>query len=461
MITSRCILRAMPGNKSVFPEDFVWGAATASYRIEGAANEDGRGESIWDRFSHTPGNVDNGDTGDIAADHYHRWKEDIKIMKEIGLHAYRFSVAWPRIFPTGRGQVIEKGLDFYRRLVDGLLDAGIQPYGTLYHWDLPQALQDEGGWPARSTAEAFVDYADLVTRALGDRVVSWATFNEPMVSAYVGYLIGRHAPGHQDMEEMLAASHHLLLAHGWSISVIRANTPKAKVGIVLNLQQHVPASPSPADHKAAWTGDGVQNRWYLDPISGRGYPRDVLEYFGKPMKAIKDGDLDTIATRIDFLGINHYFRTIDRNSQIPGSNNDPISLHESTDKSEMGWEIYPQGMFDILMRVHMDYQFPEYYLTENGIAVDDHVEGGKVHDLRRIDYHREYLKWAGRAIEVGVPLKGYFAWSLLDNFEWGYGFAKRFGLVYVDYETQKRILKDSASFYNEVIKTNGGSLNDG
>jgi beta-glucosidase len=281
-----------------------------------------------------------------------------------------------------------------------------------------------------------------------------------MVSAYVGYLIGRHAPGHQDMEEMMAASHHLLLAHGLSVPVIRANAPKAKVGIVLNLQTHVPASPSPADRKAAWTGDGVQNRWYLDPITGRGYPQDMIDYFGKPMKVIQADDLEKIATRIDFLGVNHYLRAIERSPEVLESENDPITLQPNEDKSEMDWEVYPQGIFDILLRVHQDYHFPEYYITENGIAVDDHVgSDGKVHDQRRIDYHRDYLKWARKAIEVGVPLKGYFAWSLLDNFEWGYGYSKRFGLIHIDYQTQKRTLKDSAHFYSNAIKTNGESLN--
>lgn len=451
----------MSDKSSSFPKGFIWGAATASYQIEGAAKEDGRGESIWDRFSHTPGNVDNGDTGDVAADHYYRWKEDIQIMKQIGLQAYRFSVAWPRIFPNGRGQVNQKGLDFYSRLVDGLLEAGIQPYGTLYHWDLPQALEDEGGWPARSTAEAFLPFADAMTRALGDRVVSWATFNEPMVSAYMGYLIGRHAPGRQDVQEMMAASHHLLLAHGMALPVIRANAPKAKVGIVLNLQLHVPASHSAADRKAARIGDGVQNRWYLDPIAGRGYPQDMIEHFGKPMLAVQNGDLEKIAAPIDFLGVNHYFRTVERSTEVPESQNEPVVVQAGEDRSEMGWEVYPQGLFDILMRVHLDYQFPEYYVTENGIAVDDQLDAeGQVQDTRRIDYHREYLKWAGKAIEVGVPLKGYFAWSLLDNFEWGYGYAKRFGLVYVDYKTQQRTLKESAHYYKRVIASNGAVLFD-
>lgn len=449
----------MSAENGFFPKDFLWGAATASYQIEGAANEDGRGESIWDRFSHTPGNVENGDTGDVAADHYHRWQDDIKLMKELGLQAYRFSIAWPRIFPTGRGALNEIGLDFYSRLVDALLEAGIQPFATLYHWDLPQVLQDEGGWPARSTAEAFAEYADVVTRALGDRVVAWATFNEPMVSAFVGYLIGRHAPGHQDVDEMLAATHHLLLAHGLAVPAIRANAPKSQVGIVLNLQPHVPASNSPADLRAAWYGDGFQNRMWLDPLTGRGYPQDVIEHLDRPKKFVQTGDLETVAKPLDYLGVNHYFRTIERSQEIPEAENEPRLVHLSDDKSDMDWEIYPPAMRDILLRVHLVYRFPRYYITENGLALPDKVNSnGRVEDPRRIAYHRDYLLAAHQAMEAGVPLAGYFAWSLMDNFEWGYGYGKRFGLIHVDYETQKRTLKDSAHYYRKVIQTNGEAL---
>jgi len=449
----------MADTNSVFPENFIWGAATASYQIEGAANEDGRGESIWDRFSHTPGNVDNGDTGDVAADHYHRWPDDIKIMKELGLQAYRFSVAWPRIFPKGRGQLNEPGLDFYSRLIDGLLEAGIQPFATLYHWDLPQALQDEGGWPVRSTAEAFANYADIVTRALGDRVAAWATLNEPMVSAFVGHMIGRHAPGHQDADEMLASAHHLLLAHGLALPAMRANAPKSKLGIVLNLQQHMPASGSDADRKEARLWDGNQNRMYLDPLSGRGYPQDVIAHYGRPMDFVKDGDMEIIARPIDYLGVNHYFRSVHRSPAIPDADNEPVTVQTLADVSEMGWEIYPPSMFDILMRVHLDYYFPEIYITENGVALPDRMNGqGEVHDARRIAYTRGHLLAAKSAMDLGVPLRGYFAWSFLDNFEWGYGYSKRFGLVWVDYETQQRVLKDSAKFYRKVIETNGAAL---
>ncbi|MEX2162499.1 MAG: GH1 family beta-glucosidase [Anaerolineales bacterium] len=451
----------MSDNNALFPNDFVWGAATAAYQIEGAWNEDGRGESIWDRFSHTPGNVDNGDTGDEACDHYHRWQEDIGIMKQIGLQAYRFSIAWPRIFPIGRGRLNEPGLDFYDRLVDGLLEAGIQPFATLYHWDLPQTLQDKGGWPARSTAEAFVEYANAVTRVLGDRVAAWATFNEPMVTAFVGYMIGRHAPGHEDVDEMLAATHHLLLAHGQAVPVIRANAPKSKVGIVLNLQQHVPASNSLADRKAAWLGDGIQNRMWLDPLNGRGYPQDLLAHFGRPAGYVREGDINLFAAPLDYLGINHYFRTVERSTAIPESENEPRSVHVGEDKSEMDWEIYPPGMFDIMLRVHSIYHYPEYYITENGVAVPDQLsKKGEVQDARRIAYFRDYILSAQRAMAAGVPLKGYFAWSLMDNFEWGFGYGKRFGLVWVDYTTQKRVLKESAKFYSKVIQTNGKALID-
>ena len=438
-----------------FPPDFVWGAATAAYQIEGAWAEDGKGENIWDRFSHTPGKVENGDTGDVACDHYHRWKDDIGLMKKIGIQAYRFSISWGRILPEGRGEVNPSGIDFYSRLVDGLLENQIEPFITLYHWDLPQVLQDRGGWPARSTAEAFVEYADLVSRNLGDRVKNWTTFNEPFVSALVGYLEGRHAPGHQDIDEMLATAHHILLAHGWSVPVIRANATKPEVGIVLNLNSVHPASRSAADRAAAWRDDGIVNRWYLDPLEGRGYPKDIVEHFGRPMEFIQDGDLKTIAVPIDYLGVNYYTRGIARSKDLPEIENEPQTLFANPNPTEMGWEVYPQGLFEILGRIHFDYNFPKLYITENGAAYPDTLnEEGLVIDPLRIAYYQAHLKSVSQAIAMGVPVKGYFAWSFMDNFEWAHGYSKRFGLIYVDFESQKRILKSSAEYYRDVIEAN-------
>lgn len=435
-----------------FPDGFLWGAATAAYQIEGAHDEDGRGESIWDRFSHTPGKVFEGHTGDRACDHYHRWQDDIKLMQELGLQAYRFSIAWARVLPQGHGKVNQKGLDFYSRLVDGLLDAGIVPYATLYHWDLPQALQDRGGWPARSTAEAFAEYADVASRHLGDRVASWATLNEPQVSADAGYLQGRHAPGHTSLEEMMATTHHLLLAHGLAVPVLRRNAPQAQVGIVLNLQPHVPASARAVDVSAARVGDAMQNRRFLDPLAGRGYPDEVLAMYDGPRDFVQAGDMELIAAPIDYLGVNHYFRTVHRSADTPDEEvTTPVGSH----KTEMGWEVYPPGLEEILVRLHKDYSFPAYYVTENGAAFADTVsEDGQVHDPHRVEYLRNYLRHAQRAIEAGVPLKGYFAWSLMDNFEWAWGYSRRFGIVYVDYETQTRIIKDSGRLYTRVIKEN-------
>ena len=439
---------------TTFPDDFIWGTATSSYQIEGAYDEDGRGESIWDRFSHTPGKIADGTTGDIAADHYHRYPEDIAIMQQIGVGAYRFSIAWPRILPQGRGAVNQKGLDFYNRLVDALLEAGITPYPTLYHWDLPQTLQDEGGWTVRSTAEAFAEYAAVVARSLGDRVRNWMTLNEPHVSAVDGYLKGEHAPGHTDLDEMLAAAHHLLLGHGLALPVLREIVPDGAFGIVYNLSMQMPASNSDADRKAAYHADGTLNRWFLDPLAGRGYPCDVIADLGRPMDFVQDGDLSIIAQPIDFLGINYYARGVVRSEAIPESENDPPHTIASDDVTSMGWEVYPDGLYDILCRVHFDYRFPKLFVTENGAAYDDVVgPDGQVDDPERIRYLRGHLTSVARAIAAGVPVRGYFEWSLLDNFEWGRGLSKRFGIVYVDFETLERIPKASAAYYGRVIDT--------
>lgn len=437
-----------------FPQDFLWGAATSSYQIEGAWNEDGKGESIWDRFSHTPGKVFNGDTGDVACDHYHRWQDDITLMKSLGLRAYRFSIAWPRIFPAGRGAVNSAGLDFYNRLVDGLLEAGITPFVTLYHWDLPQTLQDEGGWPVRSTAEAYVEYADTVSRALGDRAKNWITFNEPWVSAFVGHWEGRHAPGHTDLHEALATAHHLMLAHGWAVPQIRANCPDGQVGITLNLSPHMPASPGTADRAAARFADGHNNRWFLDPLHGRGYPQDMVDAFGDTMDFVQPDDLETISVPMDFLGVNYYTRGIAR-AGIDEDKNAERTVFRGDEITEMDWEVYPEGLYDLLGRLHFDYRIPAIYITENGAAFNDTVApDGTIDDPQRLSYIKRHLEMAHRAIAAGVPLRGYFVWSLMDNFEWALGYSKRFGIVHVDYQTQKRTLKSSAKWYRQVIQEN-------
>jgi beta-glucosidase len=350
--------------KSDFPAGFAWGAATASYQIEGAWDEDGKGESVWDRFSHTPGKVLNGDTGDVACDHYHRWREDVTLMRDLGLNAYRFSIAWPRILPGGAGRVNPPGLDFYSRLTDALLEAGIEPFATLYHWDLPQALQDRGGWPERSVIEAFAEYAEVVSRRLGDRIQAWTTLNEPWVNAFIGYQVGRHAPGETDLGRALAAAHHMLLAHAAAVPVLRANAPGARVGIVLNLTPQHPASPSQADRQAATWMDGYINRWFLDPLTGREYPADMVE--SMPVEAfVQPGDMQAIARPLDFVGVNYYTRNIVRSEAIPESENAPQAVFPVGEMTEMDWEVYPEGLLQTLGRLHFEYKFPAIYVTEN------------------------------------------------------------------------------------------------
>ena len=437
-----------------FPKDFVWGAATASYQIEGAWNEDEKGESIWDRFSHTPGKVQAGDTGDMACDHYHRWEDDLKIIKKLGLKAYRFSTAWPRVLPSGTGTVSEAGLDFYSKLVDGLLKLDVEPYITLYHWDLPQKLQDKGGWPARDIVDAFVEYADLVSRVLGDRVKNWITLNEPWVSAFVGYEHGAHAPGHKSRHEALAAAHHLLLAHGQAVPVIRSNSRDSRVGITLNLTPQVPASPSIADRAAANWVDGYINRWFLDPLVGRGYPQDMVNDYGDEMAFVQPGDLETASVPLDFIGINYYHRNIVRSEKVSEEENAPRTVIRG-DVTEMGWEVHPESLYKMLGRLYFDYDFPVIHITENGAAYNDEVNAdGEVDDPKRLSYIRRHLQQVHRAIEAGIPVQGYFAWSLMDNFEWAYGYSKRFGLTYVDYQTQQRIIKSSSKWYSQVVQNN-------
>ncbi|MEI6045621.1 MAG: GH1 family beta-glucosidase [Chloroflexota bacterium] len=439
-----------------FPAGFLWGAATASYQIEGAWNEDGKGEGIWDRFAHTPGKIQNGDTGDLSCDHYHRWQQDLRLMQELGLKAYRFSISWPRVIPQGSGQVNGKGLDFYDRLVDGLLEAGIAPFITLYHWDLPQALQAKGGWTARDTAYAFAEYADVMAKRLGDRVDNWITFNEPWVAAFLGHLYGEHAPGLKEPKAAFAAAHHQLLAHGLAVPALRARCKsQAQIGITLDLTPAEPATTSEADNEAAIRVDKFKNRWFLDPIYRGTYPEGVAERLGGAPLPIQANDLQLISAPLDFLGVNYYSRTIARDDSARGGSDTAHLRLEKVERTEMGWEIYPAGLYDLLTRLHHDYKPNRLYITENGAAFADQVDSdGEIDDSRRVAFLRDHFSAAQQAIRAGVPLEGYFVWSLLDNFEWAWGFSKRFGLIYLDYKTLQRTIKRSGYFYKAVIAAN-------
>ena len=447
-----------------FPPGFTFGVATSSYQIEGAHQADGRGPSIWDTFCRTPGAVAQGDTGDVACDHFHRWSSDIGLMRQLGVSAYRFSVAWPRVFPTGAEPTPHAaGLDFYDRLVDGLLDAGIAPWVTLYHWDLPQGLQDLGGWPDRRLVDHFVRYADAVSRRLGDRVGHWITHNEPWCASILGHADGHHAPGHRDWGEALAAAHHLLLSHGRAVPVIRANAPGAKVGITLNLSPAFPASESEADREAARHFDGTMNRWFLDPCFGRPYPADMVRDYQRmgrlpagPLPFLREGDIDEIAVDTDFLGVNYYSRAIARSETIAEADNAPRTLEEPGPErqTDMGWEVYPDGLRALLLRVADDYPVDQLVITENGAAWPEGPDAdGRVRDTRRQAYLRAHLEACLEAIDGGAPLAGYFAWSLMDNFEWAFGYEKRFGLVHVDFDTLVRTVKDSGRWYADVARS--------
>lgn len=438
----------MPTPQSSFPPDFVWGAATASYQIEGAIHEDGRGESVWDRFSATPGKVRGGDTGAVACDFYNRYRDDVSLMRDLGLDAFRFSISWPRVLPKGRGAVNQRGLDFYDRLVDELLACEIEPFATLFHWDSPQALEDTGGWSERATAEAFAEYADAVASRLGDRVRHWITHNEPWVYAWIGHAWGEHAPGRTSEVDAVAAAHHLLLSHGMAVDVIRRHAPDAQVGITLNLSHAYAASDSPEDEAAAWQVDGEGNRWFLDPIFRGSYPADLLARNEQVAPFVQDGDFDVISAPIDFLGINNYFRFV----ISAGTDGPSMRRHHDEPVTDMGWEVYPDGLRRLLVRVANDYAPPAIYVTENGAAFGDvRVHDGRVHDPERVAYLESYIGAVGDAIADGAPVKGYFVWSLLDNFEWAHGYSKRFGIVYIDYPTLERVPKDSFYWYRDFI----------
>jgi beta-glucosidase len=438
-----------------FPDGWVWGAATAAYQIEGAVREGGRGVSIWDTFSHTPGKTANGDTGDVACDHYHLFPEDVALMRELGLGGYRFSIAWPRIFPTGSGRPNAEGLDFYRRLIDELHAVGITPYVTLYHWDLPRALQDRGGWGNRDTALRFGEYAHTVITALGSGVQHWFTINEPWVAAFLGHWMGVHAPGARDLDLALLAAHNLLLAHGEGMSALRSEMrPGDEAGIALNLAPCQPAGDSNADLEAAERGDGFMNRWFLDALYRGQYPEDMVRLYGDAMPEIAPGDMDLIAQPTDVLGVNYYTRSL----LAYDARALPLQTRRvappDAPVTAMGWEVYPEGLYQVLSRVHADYGPSRMLVTENGAAYDDVVVDGYVDDADRESFLREHLLQAYRAVEEGVPLGGYFVWSLLDNFEWAWGYGKRFGVIYVDYATQERIVKRSGRWYAEMTREN-------
>jgi beta-glucosidase len=466
---------ALAGTDLAFPSGFLLGAATAAYQVEGAVAADGRGRSIWDTFAHTPGKVLNDHTGDVAVEHYRRFRDDVALMADLGLGAYRFSVSWPRVQPDGRGAVNQAGLDFYRRLVDALLEAAIEPWLTLYHWDLPQALEDTGGWPARDTAFRFAEFAAAVHDAVGDRVRYWTTVNEPWCAAFLGYASGEHAPGRREPAAAVRAAHHLLLAHGLATLALRAQDASSQVGIGLNLYAVSPASGEQADLDAARRIDGLQNRFFLDAVLHGRYPSDVLEDLravaGEDL--VRDGDLATIATPLDMLGVNYYSRftvsgrpagrasaaAAPTDSGSPWVGSEHVGFVDSgLPVTGMGWEIDDSGLLEVLVRLAREYPPIPLAVTENGAAFHDEIAAdGGVHDPERLAYLQAHMGACRQAIAAGVPLHGFFAWSLMDNFEWAWGYTKRFGLVYVDFDTQERIIKDSGRWFSAMARLNASA----
>lgn len=439
-----------------FPDGFIWGAAASAYQIEGGWNEDGKGLSIWDIFCRKPGKIKDGSSGDVTCDHYHRWAGDVRLMAELGLKAYRFSISWSRVLPQGAGKVNTAGLDFYDRLVDALLAAGIEPFATLFHYDLPQALQDHGGWVKRETADHFAEYARVVAQRLGDRVTYWITHNEPYVTAVAGHLSGEHAPGKRNPFIVLAAAHHLLLSHGLAVGALRATCRRpTRIGIALNLSPVYPASDSEKDRQAARRFDGALNRTFLDPLLRGRYPEDMQALFGLLFPTIHPGDMERIAAPLDFVGVNYYSRIVVRHHcLVPLLRGWPVRP-QGSEYSEM-WEIYPPGIYDLLSRIWQDYKPAEIMVTENGICVPDYLDAdGQVRDGRRVRYLHDHIAQVHRAMADGVPVRGYLVWSLLDNFEWALGYRMRFGLTYVDYVTQARTIKDSGRWFAQVIQDNG------
>ena len=444
---------------TAFPPGFLWGAATSAYQIEGSPLADGAGPSIWHRFVRTPGLVAGGDTGDVACDHYRRFSDDVALMKSLGLTAYRFSIAWARVLPEGRGRVNAAGLGFYERLVDALLAAGIRPMATLYHWDLPAALDDRGGWLNPDIADWFADYARVVFRALDDRVPLWATLNEPWVVTDGGYLHGALAPGHRNRFEAPIASHQLLRAHAKAVQAYRTEGRHA-VGLVVNIEPKVPATQDPADLAATERAHAYMNRQYLDPVLLGRYPEEMREVFGEAWPEWPQADMALIREPIDFLGINYYTRNVVRHDDAAWPVRASMVRQKQATYTETGWEVFPRGLTDTLLWIKQRYGAVPQYVTENGAALYDPpvAEGGRIADPLRVDYYRKHLGAVADALRQGVDLRGYFAWSLLDNLEWSLGFSKRFGIVHVNFETQQRTLKDSARYYADVVARHGAGL---
>jgi beta-glucosidase len=439
----------------MFPDGFIWGASTSAYQIEGAWDEDGKGRSIWDTFVHEPGHVYQGETGDMAADHYHRWQEDLDLIKALNLNAYRFSIAWTRILPEGSGAVNQKGLDFYSRLIDRLLELGIQPFPTLFHYDLPQVLQDKGGWPERETAERFGEYAAVLGKAYGDRIQYWITHNEPSVTAFLGYYLGMHAPGIQDLAAALKSIHHVLLSHGLAVRELRRFArPGAQIGAAINLTPVTPATDSTLDHQAAVRYDALLNRIVLDPLLLGRYPAELSAILEANLAGDMQADMKIMAIPTDYLGVNYYSRAvIQHDPSVPLL--EASQVHPTGNEYSMMWEIYPEGLYDLLVRIQKDYNPARILITENGVPVPEDVDfDGRIRDERRVRYLHNHLIQTNKAMLAGVPVEGYFVWSLLDNFEWALGYRQRFGLIHVDFETQNRTIKDSGHWFSEIALTN-------
>ncbi len=440
-------------SKSEFPDDFMWGCSTSSFQIEGAASEAGRVPSIWDHFAEQAGRIRDGSDARVACDHYHRWQEDLDIAQRMGLNAYRFSISWPRVITDATGTINEEGLQFYSDLVDGMLARGLQPWATLYHWDLPQYLQEQGGWENRATVYAYLNFADVVSRRLGDRIKNWITHNEPWCTAMHGNWDGMHAPGKRDFRVALQVCHHVLLSHGLAVPLLRQNVPDAKVGIALSLHPLRPATTAAKDVEATRRHDGLRNRWFLDPLHGRGYPQDIWDLAGAAAPQVQRGDLEAIAAPLDFLGVNYYFPEViqDAPEKPPLATN--VVHDPDCERTAFGWEVAPQGMASLLRRIQRDYQPVPMYLTENGCTYDDVVEAdGSIRDTKRRDYFIRHLAVLREVIREGIDVRGYFAWSLIDNFEWAEGYVRRFGMVYIDFQTQQRTLKMSGHWYRDFLR---------